>query len=84
MADNPAIQTLVQALLDEDTQALQVHSSQGYMTGCSSLKRRCCPVCVQMGKARVSVRAMLKEAQEEARRQNAERKPTAKKKGINR
>lgn len=38
----------------------------------------------QMGKARVSVRAMLKEAQEEARRQNAERKPTAKKKGISR
>ena len=38
----------------------------------------------QMGKARVSVRAMLKEAQEEARRQNAERKPTGKKKDISR
>lgn len=33
----------------------------------------------QMGKAKVSVRAMLKEAQEEARRQNAERKPAGKK-----
>ena len=38
----------------------------------------------QMGKAKVSVRAMLKEAQEEARRQNAERKPTGKKKDISR
>lgn len=38
----------------------------------------------QMGKARVSVRAMLKEAQEEARRQNAERKPAGKKKDISR
>ena len=38
----------------------------------------------QMGKARVSVRAMLKEAQEEARRQNAERKPNGKKKDISR
>ena len=38
----------------------------------------------QMGKARVSVRAMLKEAQEEARRQNTERKPTGKKKDISR
>ncbi len=38
----------------------------------------------QMGKARVSVRAMLKEAQEEVRRQNAERKPTGKKKDISR
>jgi hypothetical protein len=38
----------------------------------------------QMVKARVSVRAMLKEAQEEARRQNAERKHAGKKKDISR
>ena len=38
----------------------------------------------QMGKARVSVRAMLNEAQEEARRRNAERKPAGKKKDISR
>ena len=38
----------------------------------------------QMGKARVYVMAMLKEDQEETRRQNAERKSTGKKKDISR
>ena len=38
----------------------------------------------QMGKARVSVRTMLKEAQEEVKHQNAERKPVGKRKDISR